>query len=136
MKRSLLTVLIFGSLSFSCQDDDPAVFHLEEGTYTGTFYRSSPNARWATAHVSLTIEGGRFSGSSDTPHYPALCEGSVVPVGADALRFSNDCAWTADFDWSFILDGTYQIQSADTGLVFYREYEGSVYDTYALSREE
>ncbi len=130
-----MIILVFFALA--CQEDDegnpPSL--LEEGTYTGVFYRSSPNARWAPANVTLTLENGSFSGSSDTDKYPAICEGIYQLIGTDQITFANSCIWTADFDWSLILGGEYQITERDNKIVIRREYEGQVSDTYELSRD-
>ncbi|MGD1890080.1 MAG: hypothetical protein ACFB15_05705 [Cyclobacteriaceae bacterium] len=75
MKQLLSLPIVILSL-FACSDDDNSTTGLTEGTYIGTFYRSSPNARWATADVQITFEEGRFSGSSSITRYPAICEGT------------------------------------------------------------
>ncbi|MEO0333585.1 MAG: hypothetical protein AAF223_18195 [Bacteroidota bacterium] len=135
--RHISVIIILASFALACQEDDEGnpSFLLEEGTYTGVFYRSSPNARWASANVTLTLENGRFSGSSDRDKYPAICEGTYQLIGIDQVTFENSCVWTADFDWSFILDGEYQITDRDDKIVICREYEGQVSDTYELKRD-
>ncbi|MEM9831488.1 MAG: hypothetical protein AAF944_12680 [Bacteroidota bacterium] len=132
---SIIVILIFFALA--CQEDDEnnPLLLLEEGTYAGVFYRSSPNARWATANVILTFENGRFLGSSDTEKYPAICEGTYQLTGTSQITFENSCTWTADFDWSLILGGEYRIVKQDQKIVMTREYEGQVADTYELKRE-
>lgn len=132
--KHLVIIIWVGIVTLACQEDDTSdfTFPLEEGAYQGVFYRSSPNARWATADVTLTFEDGRFSGSSDSEKYPAICEGTYQVVGSEKVNFENSCAWTADFDWTFILDGEFNISEEDQKLVISREYEGSVVDTYEL----
>ncbi|MGB3584932.1 MAG: hypothetical protein WBA23_00260 [Tunicatimonas sp.] len=120
----------------SCEDDESGEpFLLEEGTYTGSFSRSSPNTRWLGANVTLTFENGRFSGSSDQEKYPAICEGTYQVVGSNEITFENSCVWTAEFDWTFILGGEFRISEQDQKLVITREYEGEVIDTYELTLE-
>jgi hypothetical protein len=131
-----LVVLLLATLGlFGCSEDDQSTSKLAEGTYTGIFYRSSPNARWTTSDVQLTLENNRFSGSSSTFRYPAICEGTYQRTGSDSIQFTNECSFTADFDWTFILDGAFQIHREGQKMIISREYEGSVTDTYELERE-
>jgi len=134
MKRLLITILLFPFL-FACSEEDDPTLELAEGTYAGIFYRSSPNARWATADVQLTLVDGRFSGSSSIARYPAICEGTYQIPGSETIQFTNKCSFTADFDWTFILDGTFQIRQEGKTIILSRQYEGSVTDTYELALE-
>jgi len=135
--KQLTIILSLTFFTLACREDDAIsqAFRLDEGTYEGVFYRSSPNARWAAADVTLTFEDGRFSGSSDQDKYPAICEGTYQLVESNRVIFSNDCIWTADFDWRFILDDEFQVTKRNQKLVITREYEGEVVDTYELKLE-
>ncbi|WKN42469.1 hypothetical protein [Tunicatimonas pelagia] len=135
--RRLTIILLLACFTLACREDKEGsgVFLLKEGTYTGIFYRTSPNARWATANITVTLEGGRFSGSSEMEKYPAICEGTYQTTVSNQVTFSNNCVWTADFDWTFILEGEFQITERDQKLILTREYEGEVVDTYELTIE-
>lgn len=134
MKQLVMLFLVIMGL-FGCSEDDQSTSKLAEGTYAGIFYRSSPNARWTTSDVQLTLENNRFSGSSSTSRYPAICEGTYQCTDSDSIQFTNECSFTADFDWTFILDGTFQIRREGQTMIISREYEGSVTDTYELELE-
>lgn len=78
------------------------------GRYIGIFYRTGGD----TANVALMFEANRFSGSSDKTKYPAICNGTFSldkNGGGFTFHVDNDCVWTADFDWSLILDGDYEL---------------------------
>lgn len=76
------------------------------GTFTGMFSRSSPLVRYQPADVVLTFEGNRFRGSSSISRYPVICEGTFE-VDYGKIRFADACFWTADFDWTYILNGEF-----------------------------
>jgi hypothetical protein len=79
------------------------------GRFIGTFYRTNND----TVNVVLTFTGNNFEGISDRAKYPAICNGtfSTTKVGDDyRVNFDNTCVWTADFDWSLILDGEYDLK--------------------------
>lgn len=132
MKRLFIIALLFIGIMACSEDDEPSI-ELAEGTYTGVFYRTSPNARWATSDVRLVLDDNQFSGSSSIPRYPAICEGTYELISANAIQFTNTCAFTADFDWTFILDGDFSIRREGEKIIISRQYEGSVVDTYELT---
>jgi len=37
-------------------------------------------------------------------NFPAVCSGTYAMSG-DKITFTNECMWTADFDWSLVLNG-------------------------------
>jgi hypothetical protein len=120
---------IFGS----CHDDS-VTFELPDGTYTGIFTRSNPHARFLTSTVVLTFNDHNFEGSSSIENYPSICKGSYKIIGND-IEFTDSCTWTADFDWSFILSGNFNISMSGAELLITRSYDGKVTDTYSLKRQ-
>jgi hypothetical protein len=126
---ALLTFLLI--LLISCEDNDVnrnADFPL--GTYTGQFIRSSPYRRTAASNVALSFTADEFSGNSDNTKYPAICKGTYKITGQE-IEFTNNCAWTADFDWSYILNGKFEITVNETQLEMTRFSNGQT-DRYQL----
>ena len=119
----------------SCEKEEGFDFRLIEGTYVGTFHRSSPTTKWDGSSVALVFENGAFSGSSSSPKYPAICEGTYTITGTHGIDFTETCVWTADFDWSFILSGRYDVNYVGDELIISRSYGDQTYDTYRLKRE-
>ena len=119
----------------SCQDNEEPDFSLANGTYSGVFYRSSPTTKWAGSSVTITFDDGTFNGGSDSVKYPAICEGAYKKVGLSSVEFANTCVWTADFDWSFILSGRYEIDYVEDELVMTQSVGAQAYNTYRLRRE-
>jgi len=109
----------------SCDKSDSASFSLN-GRYMGTFSRTGMD----TASVSILFDGNNFSGSSDRVNYPAICHGSF-DLNDNLIRFNDSCAWTANFDWSLILSGQYNISYND-GAVRIWKTNGTVTDEYLL----
>ncbi|ALI99716.1 hypothetical protein [Rufibacter tibetensis] len=133
MKNKLLILLLM-FLSFSCFDKEDAPTMLPEGTYTGIFMRSSPTADYTSANVTLTLEGNSFSGTSDTRKYPAIGKGTYKVEG-DEITFDDQSFWTAEFDWSLILDGTFSISTANNQVILTKK-RGDMIDVYRLTRQE
>lgn len=82
----------------SCGTDQP---QLLEGNYSGTFTRGNESS-----NVQLVFENGKFEGSSEVTKFPAICNGTYQ-VSGNKIEFTNSCAWTAEFDWSLILAGSW-----------------------------
>ena len=94
---------------WSCKNNNASkTAGLKEGTYTGYFVRSSPLARYASAKITITLKAGRFSGNSEKLIYPAIGEGTFRVIGSQ-LEFTDEKLWTADFDWSYILKGKFDL---------------------------
>ncbi len=107
---------------------------LTEGTYVGVFTRMDPVAKYQPSNVTITVTGDRFEGSSSIRNYPAICEGRVRSDGR-SVEFENECVFTADFDWTYILNGTFQASTERKTLILTKSYGGGRYDTYHLTRE-
>jgi hypothetical protein len=108
MKRTILSVLIF-CLFISCEYNEinkNTFFPL--GTYKGQFSRSSPYIKYSPANVTLTFTKDGFSGESERIKYPAICHGTYTVTGNE-IEFTDNCAWTDEFDWSYILHGKFQL---------------------------
>ncbi|TRX52352.1 hypothetical protein FNH22_21805 [Fulvivirga sp. M361] len=132
--RKILISLFAITLMFACDDDDPqATPTLMDGTYEGTFIRSSPNAKYKPSEVTLTFTDGKFTGDSEIEKYPAICNGTY-DVKENSIEFSNSCVWTAEFDWSYILSGEFETEVSGDELILKRT-NGNTTDTYQLKRK-
>jgi hypothetical protein len=98
------------------------------------FLRSDPVAKYQPANVTITIQGDRFEGISSFRNYPAICDGTVHPESV-SVHFKNECVFTADFDWTLILGGTYRVSQERNTITLVKSYGGGRYDTYTLSRQ-
>jgi hypothetical protein len=117
--------------ALSCESD--ADVQLPPGKYTGYFVRSTQNSNGTPSEVTLLFTAGTFTGSSDVPKYPAICEGTFS-INEDKITFANSCPWTADFDWTLILSGEYTINVDGDQVKFFRDYDGAQADTYVLKK--
>lgn len=133
-QQSLLIFLLMGAFFLSCEKDDIQSDELS-GDYEGYFIRTGPTVDLQPADVSITFQSGTFDGNSAVDRYPAICKGTFSEQGTDSLRFENSCTWTADFDWTYILDGTYAYSEVGDSIILERTYEGGeLIDRYVLSR--
>lgn len=96
------------------------------GTYVGLFSRTGSD----TSQVSLYFDGNRFSGQSNQAHYPAIGAGHF-DIDNNNVIFQDTLTWTANFDWSLILTGTYHINYGE-GTVRLWKSNGTVTDEYIL----
>jgi hypothetical protein len=129
--RQFLLLLVLIAFT-SCEEDTWQLESLK-GEYEGTFLRSSPNARFQPAKVTMVFEGDSFSGSSSIRNYPAICRGKFT-MNNDQVTFENSCFFTADFDWSLILSGTWKITCEGDEIVLTKK-SGSITDWYWLKKK-
>ncbi len=124
----------FASLfAVSCKKSNVTTPSLLNGNYSGTFEREKGIAKGPVRNVSLSFAAAKFSGTSDSTKYPAICNGNFS-IAADTVHFVNGCAWTADFDWSLILNGKYSFKAVGDSLEIKRVYPGQTTDIYRLKR--
>lgn len=121
-------------LCVACESGDLSETAALEGTFTGVFIRSGPHAKYQPAEVVLTLRGNQFLGSSNIARYPAICQGTFE-VGSGKIQFADGCVWTADFDWTLILNGEFELTLNGDELTLRRSYAGAVHDRYALRRQ-
>ena len=138
MKKILFAILIVIVSSSGCEKLKDELT-ITDGTYTGTFQRQLAFGGGEIANVSITFSSNTWTGQSDRQKYPALCNGTHT-IEDEKIIFTNDCAWTADFDWSLILGGEYDLNLDGDRLEITRDYRGPASDTYIdvyiLSKQE
>ncbi len=132
MRTFQLILIISTFLLTSCVDESVDLNDIE-GTYEGTFIRTSPNAKYAPSQVTLIFSNGQFQGASETTKYPAICSGTYEIKGTK-VDFANSCVWTAEFDWSLILSGEFTAELTSNELTLQRK-NGSTWDLYELKRK-
>jgi hypothetical protein len=109
-------------------------FIISDGKYVGTFQRLTP-AGGQISTVSITFSGNTWTGQSQVTKYPALCNGTYKTNSSDSATFENDCFWTAEFDWTLILKGDYQVKIDGKALNMSRDYSNGSKDIYLLKKE-
>lgn len=124
-----------GIMMLSCSksnNSNPEKYSLN-GSYTGTFKRFNI-AEDKTAIVSIQFKDGYWTGSSDIQYYPAISNGAVSIIDNEVIRFENKTPWTANFDWTYILDGSYLLHQNSDSLIFTRSYSNGAVDVYRLTK--
>ena len=124
MKINILNLLVGILTIFGCDNDD--VHRDIDGQYIGTFQRGRN-----TSNVELTFTDTNFSGESETVKFPAICNGNYS-ISERTIKFENQCPWTAEFDWSLILTGTWNFSFANNTLIL----TNSIGDLYTLIKQE
>jgi hypothetical protein len=133
--KKLLMILPVALVLLACEKDDengntlsPESL-LPNGLYEGTFNRSGMD----TVNVSISFHAGLFEGSSARTQYPAICRGSYTG-DTGSIQFSDSCVWQANFDWSLILNGRYELER-DGDNVKMKRNNGATTDEYVLQRK-
>ncbi|PSK99277.1 hypothetical protein CLV48_11763 [Cecembia rubra] len=134
--KKIIIGLIFGLLGAlsACNSVENEFRSSLEGQFAGTFERTDKGISLGVAEVTLAFEGDRFGGSGGANRYPSICQGTFA-LSRNTITFNNTCFFTAEFDWSLILSGTYQIRREGEEIVFRRSM-GDLIDTYRLRRVE
>jgi hypothetical protein len=129
--KIFLTALFALVILASCNKDNDSTSgnQFPGGAYSGTFSRTGMD----TAIVLINFSENRFDGSSNMNKYPAICHGSYV-LNESTVQFADSCSWTADFDWTLILNGNYNIEHRDDGYIRIWRTNGTVTDEYIIRK--
>lgn len=125
MNYKVILLLVALITAFACTNNEDTKVALE-GTYTGTFEREG-----SSSEVTLYFDSETYSGKSDMTKFPAICDGNYSTTNNNTIAFKNTCLWTADFDWSLILDGEWTYTLTTTTLTLSKTNG----DTYTLKKQ-
>jgi hypothetical protein len=132
MKQLFAFILLLAVAAGSCKKNDNNTETKPEGTYTGTFQRKV-SGNGEISNVSLTFSAGAWNGQSQFAKYPALSHGTFS-INGNKVSFQNESAWTAEFDWSLILNGDYNISTSGNTLSITKTYSNGMVDVYTLAK--
>jgi hypothetical protein len=129
--KQVLCVLSLVILSAACQKNtNDNTVNVLNGRYNGIFSRSGMD----TVAVNFFFKTDKtFEASGGRLNYPALCGGTFQQSGNN-LSVNDTCTWTANFDWTLIFDGDYNISFTGANSVRIWRTNGSVTDEYLLNR--
>ncbi len=127
MKLSVVIFLISLTSLISCSNDEVINYNIE-GNYTGIFKRGDN-----TSNVALQLVNNEFSGGSTEGYnkFPAICKGTYT-VKNDEITFNNTCIWTAEFDWTLILGGSWNYAFKNNTLTL----NNLIGDVYILNKQD
>lgn len=117
----------------SCQKSAKTTL-LSDGKYTGTFQRQI-NGSGQISQVTITLSNGNWIGETETPRYPALCNGTFKIEKGNKINFTNNCVWTADFDWTLILSQEYDLSVNGNTYIFTKNTGNGNKDIYTLQKQ-
>lgn len=139
MKTSYLLQFFFiFSLLLSCAEAENVTIITEKMELEGTFQRITGSEAGPVAEVTLLFHSGKWEGNSSRSKYPALCKGNYT-LKENTITFENECMWTADFDWSLILSGTFNIIQTESHMVWEKrigEGDNQIIDRYTFPLED
>ncbi|HEX8333977.1 MAG TPA: hypothetical protein VF622_15260 [Segetibacter sp.] len=128
MKNLLLLSFLLTTVLMGCDKEVVT----PDGEYVGTFARTSPNSNWVTSNVTLNISGKSYSGTSDKQYYPVICKGTLEFKGS-TLTVTPECMFTANFDWTLIFKGDYEVEAEGESLRLLKRH-GDFTDVYNLKK--
>ena len=102
------------------------------GTYKGTFQRKIDGSG-QISNVTITFSDTNWLGDTQFSKYPALCKGTFS-LSDNTINFENSCPWTAEFDWTLILSGKYQVKSYGDTIEISRDLT-AYKDVYLLTKD-
>ncbi len=97
MKSKIITLILASITILACNNDDDNT-EILDGEYSGIFERNG-----MISNVELSFDEGIFVGESEMIKYPAICHGGYTTTN-NIIEFQNECVWTAEFDWTLILN--------------------------------
>lgn len=125
-----IVIFTIGLIVFiSCDKEENIDRKIPDGTYTGTFQRKCVWADSDTANITMIFSLKNWNGTSEFEKYPALRYGTYSIVG-DTIIFLSGGAFSADFDWSLILQGKYLLKQTENVIEFTKDYRSATNDTY------
>jgi hypothetical protein len=133
--KNICKILLFLLILSSCESEKENSIKIQEGTYVGTFQRQGSLSLGPISNVTITFSADKWSGQSDNSKYPALCNGTYSYKG-HSLIFTNECVWTAEFDWSLILSGDFIYSFDGEHLQMAKTISPGIFDRYNLTRQE
>jgi hypothetical protein len=130
----LISCLLLAAIT-SCKKSDSDGPIILNGTYKGTFQRTSYDKEQSEVILKFSADG-TYQGSSNQPKYPALCNGGgKYSINRKKITFRSTCIWTAEFDWTLILEGDYQIEQDGDTVRISKSYGGGTEDIYVLVKQ-
>lgn len=100
MKTKIFFFLTLLIITVGCNKSEEVMISPNtNGNYTGFFERNG-----VSSNVQLNLVNGSFNGQSVIEKFPALCTGTYL-ISGNTITFDSNCMWTADFDWTLILNG-------------------------------
>jgi hypothetical protein len=125
MKGKIFILFSFLVIMISCNKKNDNIEANINGNYIGIFERNGNDSK-----VELTFNNGTFNGQSELGKFPAICRGTYTSSG-NKMTFTNNCAWTAEFDWTLILRGDWNLNLNNNILIMTK----SNGDKYILTRQ-
>lgn len=137
MRALTIAILLLSVTGCKKDNEEPVVIvdpTYEKATLRGTFQRIA-----ATEGPKVPVEfemmlSGTYNnkGIGYANRYPVIGRGRVE-TGFDYITFTDSSVYTADFDWTLILQGKYKAFRQGDTVVFQREYGTQQKDIYRLS---
>ena len=128
--KQVFVLLLLTCVLFACKKNGTEEYSELYGHYRGTFNRTGMD----TAQVSIFFKNdGGFEGTGGPLNYPSICGGRFLQTG-NSIAVDDTCAWTANFDWTLIFDGNYNINFTGENSVRIWRTNGAITDEYLLNR--
>jgi hypothetical protein len=126
---SLILILFIGFVA--CEKTSRVA--LTEKDYKGVFYTENSSYSFASTPFILKIKEGKYTFIPGQNSPMRGGSGSFTVEGNQAI-FRDENYWTADFDWNFIFNGTFEISSDTKYLILTKKVNGNSSYIYKLEK--
>lgn len=130
-----LIILLIAMLILSCEKENSERVEFKEVSYSGEFWRECENCSEEIAEITLVFSEGNYSGSSNKMYYPAIGHGNYEIKG-NTILFNENSFWSANFDWSFILGGSFHIEETAEYYYLSQKLNSDATNYYKLKKNE
>ena len=132
--KTLLFAFISSIIFLASCKKSASETEIPSGAYKGTFQRQTSTGG-AVSNVALNFTGRGWGGESSVNKYPALCSGTYKKNSNETINFESSCMWTADFDWTLILSGQYNVALNGDSLNISKDFGNGTKDIYRLKKQ-
>ncbi|WP_316805508.1 hypothetical protein [Pedobacter nototheniae] len=120
MKINLLLSLATWCLLLSCKKDQVKGEPFISGNYEGTFNYTNGN-KTAVSPAKISFGPTTYSSAAQPGRKPAGGAGKYT-FNSNSFKFTDTHIWTADFDWSLILNGDYAYKVMGDSLILTKSF--------------
>ena len=136
MKAHSLIILLFVAVMVShCSKDKttPVTPQKLQGNYTGRAVSNGIETTAIIGNVSVQISGSNYQSAFTGTSFPSGSSRGSFTINNDDVIFVDSLAHTANFNWGFLLSGTYSTQFKGDSLILIKGDKNYSY-TYRLKK--
>lgn len=108
-------IFLFLSFFIGCGIND-ANISLEEGNYSGTYTIIEADGQTSSGNINFLFNDNRYSVVPEKAYLPPSGAG-IYEVKGNSINITDTAIHTAEFDWTLILNGKFEIMNNNEVLI-------------------